>query len=77
MSIMKKKIPADAKFCNHCGFKIESFGKICSGCGCNILPEEAVYCPDCGTALNKPDVEQLMLKQNKFGRFKCVSRIFI
>ncbi len=56
----KKEIPLEAKYCCHCGFKIESVGKICSVCGCNNLPEEAVYCPDCGAALNKPDVEQLV-----------------
>ncbi len=47
------ELPAGAKFCNHCGAKIEKQGKTCPNPDCKRtgLPYEAVYCPDCGTEL--------------------------
>lgn len=47
--------PDLAKFCNHCGAKIEQHGKTCPNPECKRsgLPEEAVFCPDCGTAITQ------------------------
>ncbi len=45
------EVPANAKFCNHCGAKIENQGKTCPKCGRGGLPAEALFCPDCGTKL--------------------------
>jgi hypothetical protein len=47
--------PDLAKFCNHCGVKMEQHGKTCTNTECKSsgLPPEAVYCPDCGTALSQ------------------------
>lgn len=47
------EVPNGSKFCNVCGFKIESQGKICPNpqCGHSGLPSEALFCPDCGTKI--------------------------
>lgn len=49
-----QEIPANAKFCNECGAKIEHTGKTCPNVKCKRsgLPMEAVYCPNCGIELN-------------------------
>jgi len=48
-----KDNPANAKFCNHCGAKLENEGKTCPNpqCGRSGLPQEAQFCPDCGFEL--------------------------
>jgi len=49
------EIPANAKFCNECGAKVENQGKTCPNekCKRSGLPAEAKFCPECGTAFNK------------------------
>lgn len=51
--------PDLSKFCNNCGAKTEIQGKACPNPECRRsgLPEEAVFCPDCGTAINKTSSE--------------------
>jgi len=51
----KKDISNSSRFCNYCGSKIDNQGKICqnSACGKSGLPEEALFCPDCGSLLSK------------------------
>ncbi len=40
--------PAGARFCSHCGEKIEAAaGGFCSNCGAQLTPE-ARFCPQCG-----------------------------
>ena len=50
----KSEILVTAKFCSECGNKVEIVGKTCPNKECNRkgLPEEAIYCPDCGKELN-------------------------
>jgi formylglycine-generating enzyme required for sulfatase activity len=51
----KNEVPADSKFCNHCGNKVEVIktnGKNCPYCKRDGLPSEALYCPDCGREIN-------------------------
>lgn len=45
----------NAKFCNHCGVKMEQYGKTCPNPTCKRsgLPDEAVFCPECGTLIEK------------------------
>lgn len=52
--------PVNAKFCNHCGAKIEEQGKTCPNPDCSRtgLPAEAVYCPDCGTLIEKKEKKE-------------------
>lgn len=47
------EVPVNAKFCNHCGAKIESQGRTCPNQKCQRsgLPQDAVYCPDCRSEL--------------------------
>ncbi len=49
------EIPANAKFCNECGAKVENQGKTCPNekCKRSGLPAEAKFCPDCGTMLTE------------------------
>ena len=58
-SACNMEIQSNSKFCNHCGAKIESQGKICPNekCQRSGLPPEAVYCPDCGSIINKEPIE--------------------
>lgn len=43
-----------AKYCNNCGEKLELQGKTCPNQDCKRsgLPDEAVFCPDCGTQMS-------------------------
>ncbi len=43
----KAQIPAESKFCNHCGTKI---GSKCPACGADTVPGSA-FCPECGQKL--------------------------
>lgn len=54
--------PDLSKFCNHCGAKVEPQGKTCPNqeCNRNDLPEEAVFCPDCGTALQQNSSSEII-----------------
>jgi len=44
----------NARFCNHCGAKMEQHHKTCPNPECKRggLPDEAVFCPDCGIKLS-------------------------
>ena len=50
----KSEILATDKFCTECGNTVETQGKTCPNPKCKRsgLPDEAVYCPDCGTKCN-------------------------
>ena len=44
--VCQKASPAGAKFCMHCGAKVEC-GKACPQCHTNV-PQGATFCPSCG-----------------------------
>lgn len=53
-----REVPAEARFCNFCGFKIEKDvpppsvkqGKLCPQCGV-LITEGNLFCTQCGTKL--------------------------
>jgi len=51
-------IAAGSKFCNHCGSKVETQCKTCPNKECSRagLPNEALFCPDCGTKLFESEI---------------------
>ncbi len=43
----KNETPSSSKFCINCGKKII----VCGRCNYGPLPDNAVYCPKCGTII--------------------------
>lgn len=57
----------DAKFCSHCGSKIEKT-KFCTQC-CKELKSEQIFCPECGARVGMVDFD----KESVFDKTKTTS----
>ena len=55
----KAEIPDGSKFCMECGAE-QIKGKSCQKCGTTGLPEEALFCPNCGEKISSFSQQEVL-----------------